>query len=132
MKPVQTLLRVFDRVNASSAEAARPRVRRAPECEMLEERQLLNAEWSPLQEFPGWDGAAAKGLDAASSLSSTQLKGLQPSGRQSGRPSSNLTANLTAAGVSSSQNNTITTDLQNLKNALDHDRPDAEGQDRRR
>jgi len=69
MKPVQTLLRAFDRISASGAEATRPKVRRAPACEMLEGRQLLNAAWSPLQEFPGWDGAAAKGLDAASSLS---------------------------------------------------------------
>ena len=33
-------------------------------------------------------------------------------------PTANLTASLTAAGVSSSEINTITTDLQNLKNAL--------------
>jgi len=227
MKPVQTLLKVFDRINTSGAEAARPKVRRVPVCEMLEGRQLLNAAWTPPQGFAGWDGAAGKGADAAahvytldakgakgahgaghglafpggpggpggpgpslafpgapggvapsgvapsdvagksftapsaqlqadfqtlqtdqkalqaeipasltaavkadqaviqkafSSLSPTQLKALQPSGPPSGTPSSNptanLTATLTAAGVSSSQINTITTDFQNLKNAL--------------
>jgi len=208
MKPVQTLLKVFDRINASGAEAARPKVRRAPACEMLEGRQLLNAAWTPPQGFGGWDGAAGKGTDAAalvhkldakglhgaghnfafpgasngvapsgvapsgvagksfkapsaqlqtdfqtlqtdekalqaeipasltaavkadqaviqkafSSLTPTQLKALQPSGPPTGTPSSNPTANLTTtlttAGVSSSEINTITTDSQNLKNAL--------------
>ncbi len=216
MKPVQTLLKVFDRINASSAEAARPKVRRAPVCEMLEGRQLLNAAWTPPQGFPGWDGAAGKGADPAahvhtldakglqgaghnfkltgapgaaghdfafpgapngvapsglagksfqapsaqlqadfqtlqtdqkalqaeipasltaavqadqavirqafSSLTPTQMKALLPSGPPTGTPSSNpttnMTATLTAAGISSSQINTITTDLQNLKTAL--------------
>jgi hypothetical protein len=66
MKPVQTMWKAFDRINASGAEAARPKVRRAP-------------------------------------------------------------------GISSSQANTIVTDLQNLKNAMtttDSTRPP--GQDRRR
>jgi len=224
MKPVRTLRKAFDRINAFGAEAARPKVRRAPACEMLEGRQLLNAAWTPPQGFAGWDGAAAKGTDAAahvytfdakdakgahragstfkltggpggpghsfafpgvpngvapsgvapsgvagksfkapsaqlqtdfqtlqtdekalqaeipasltaavkadqaiiqkafSSLTPTQLKALQPSGPPSGTPSSNPTANLTTtlttAGVSSSEINTITTDSQNLKNAL--------------
>src|SRR5271157_1643076 len=224
MKPVQTLLKVFDRVNASGAEAARPKVRRAPACEMLEGRQLLNAAWTPPQGFGGWDRAAGEGANAAayvhtldakgakgahgaghafafpggpggpghsfafpgvpngvapsgvapssvagksfkapsaqlqtdfqtlqtdqkalqaelsasltaavkadqaviqqafSSLTPTQMKAMQPSGPPTGTPSSNptanLTATLTAAGVSSSQINTITTDLQNLKTAL--------------
>jgi hypothetical protein len=220
MKPVQTLLKVFDRINASSAEAARPKVRRAPACEMLEGRQLLNAAWTPPQGFPGWDGAAGKGADPAahvhtldatgakgargaghafafpggsggpghsfafpggpggvapsgvagknfqtpsaqlqadfqtlqtdqkalqaeipasltaavkaeqaviqkafSSLTPTQMKALLPSGppptgTPSSNPTTNMTATLTAAGISSSQINTITTDLQNLKTAL--------------
>jgi len=206
MKPVQTLLKVLDRINTSGAEAARPKVRRAPACEMLEGRQLLNAAWTPPQGFGGWDGAAGKGADPAahvhtldatgakgargaghafafpggsggvapsgvagksfkapsaqlqtdfqtlqtdekalqaeipasltaavkadqaviqkafSSLPPTQLKALQPSGPPTGTPSSNPTANLTTtlttAGVSSSEINTITTDSQNLKNAL--------------
>jgi len=208
MKPVQTLLKVFDRINASSAEAARPKVRRAPACEMLEGRQLLNAAWTPPQGFPGWDGAAGKGADPAahvhtldaqgakgahraghafafpgapggvapssvagksfqapsaqlqaafqtlqtdekalqaqipasltaavqadqavirqafSSLTPTQMKALLPSGPSgtpSSNPTANLTATLTAAGISSSQINTITTDLQNLKTALTTD-----------
>jgi len=193
--------KAFDRINASGAEAARPKVRRAPACEMVEGRQLLNAAWTPPQGFAGWDGAAAKGIDPAahvytfdakgakglhraghtfkltsapsgvaghsfkglsaqlqtdfqtlqtdqkalqaeipasltaavkadqavihkafSSLTRTQLKALQPSGPPSGttssNPTANLTATLTAAGVSASQINTITTDLQNVKNAL--------------
>ncbi len=209
MKPVQTLLRAFDRISASGAEATRPKVRRAPACEMLEGRQLLNAAWTSPQGF-GWDGAAGKGADAAahlykldakgahkltgapgganhtfafpgplagvapssvagktfnapsaqlqtdfqtlqtdekalqaqipasltaavkadqaviqkafSSLTPTQLKALHPSGPPSGttssNPAANLTATLTAAGISSSQINTITTDYQNLKNAM--------------
>jgi len=213
MKPVQTLLKVFDRINASGAEAARPKVRRAPACEMLEGRQLLNAAWTPPQGFAGWDGATGKGADRAahvhmfdakgaghdfafpggpggpgqsfafpgapngvapggvagknfnapspqlqadfqtlqtdqkallsqispsltaavkadratiqkafSSLTPTQLKALLPGGPPSGTTSSNPTANmtaiLTAAGVSSSEINTITTDMQNLKTAM--------------
>ena len=219
MKPVQTLRNAFDRINASGAEAARPKVRRAPACEMLEGRQLLNAAWTPPQGFAGWDGAAGKGAAAAahvhrldakgaghdfalpggpvnpgvnpggplslafpgapggvapsgvagksfkapsaqlqtdfqtlqtdrkaflaqipasltaavkadqaviqkafSSLTPTQLKALHPGGAPSGttssNPTTNLTATLTAAGISSSQINTITTDYQNLKNAM--------------
>ena len=202
MKPVQTLLRAFDRISASGAEAARPKVRRAPACEMLEGRQLLNAAWTPPQGFAGWDGAAGKGADAAahvhtldakgahgadhtfafpgvlggvagkaffktfkapsaqlqtdfqtlqtdrkallaqipasltaavkadqaviqkafSSLTPTHLKALHPGGAPSGttssNPTANMTATLTAAGISSSEINTITTDNQNLKNAM--------------
>ena len=65
MKPVQTLRKAFDRISASGAEAARPKVRRAPACEMLEGRQLLNAAWTPPHGFAGWDGAAGKGADPA-------------------------------------------------------------------
>ena len=218
MKPVQTLRKAFDRINASGAEAARPKVRRAPACEMLEGRQLLNAAGTPPQGFAGWDGAAGKGADpaahvhrldakgaghdfafpdgpvnpgvnpggplslafpgapggvapsgvagktfkvtpqlqtdfqtlqtdekalqaeipasvtaavkadqatiqqAVSSLTPTQWKALLPGGPPSGTTSSDPTANMTAvlteAGVSSSQINTITTDMQNLKTAM--------------
>ena len=59
---------------------------------------------------------------AFSSLTPTQLKALHPGGPPSGttssNPTANMTATLTAAGVSSSQINTITTDFQNLKNAM--------------
>ncbi len=211
MKPVQTLRKAIDRISASGAEAARPKVRRAPACEMLEGRQLLNAAWTPPQGFAGWDGAAGKGADASahvytldakrahgagrdfafpgvpggaghafafpgvhgsvigksfqapsaqlqtdfetlqtdqkalmaeipasltaavkadqaviqkalSSLTPTQMQALHPGGPQGGtsssNPTANLTATLTAAGVSSSEISTITTDYQNLKNAL--------------
>ncbi|MGZ3430819.1 MAG: hypothetical protein ACXVA7_03205 [Isosphaeraceae bacterium] len=201
MKPVQTLRKAFDRISASGAEAARPKVRRAPACEMLEGRQLLNAAWTPPHGFAGWDGAAGKGADRAahvymldargahgaghtfafsgapggvapggvagktfkvtaqlqtdfqtlqadqktlmaqipasvtaaveadqaviqkafSSLTPTQLKALHPeppSGTTSSNPTANLTATLTAAGISSSEINTMTTDFQNLKNAM--------------
>src|SRR5208282_5038679 len=80
MKPVQTLLKVFDRVNASGAEAARPKVRRAPACEMLEGRQLLNAAWTPPQGFAGWDGAAGKGADAAAHVYTLDAKGAHGAG----------------------------------------------------
>ena len=201
MKPVQTLRKAFDRISASGAKAARPKVRRAPACEMLEGRQLLNAAWTPPHGFAGWDGAAGKGADRAahvymldargahgaghtfafsgapggvapggvagktfkvtaqlqtdfqtlqadqktlmaqipasvtaavkadqaviqkafSSLTPTQLKALHPeppSGTTSSNPTANLTATLTAAGISSSEINTMTTDFQNLKNAM--------------
>ena len=59
---------------------------------------------------------------AVSSLTPTQWKALLPGGPPSGTTSSNPTANMTAvlteAGVSSSQINTITTDMQNLKTAM--------------
>ena len=59
---------------------------------------------------------------AFSSLTPTQLKALHPGGPPSGttssNPTANMTATLTAAGVSSSQINTITTDMQNLKTAM--------------
>src|SRR5208282_4945632 len=75
MKPVQTLLKVFDRVNASGAEAARPKVRRAPACEMLEGRQLLNAAWTPPQGFGGWDRAAGEGANPAAHVHTLDAKG---------------------------------------------------------
>src|SRR5271166_3503387 len=75
MKPVQTLRKAFDRISASGAEAARPKVRRAPACEMLEGRQLLNAAWTPPQGFAGWDGAAGKGADAAAHVYTLDAKG---------------------------------------------------------
>ncbi len=75
MKSVQTLRKAFDRINASGAEAARPKVRRAPACEMLEGRQLLNAAWTPPQGFPGWDGAAGKGADPAAHVHTLDAQG---------------------------------------------------------
>ncbi len=77
MKPVQTLLKVFNRINASGAETARPKVRRAPACETLEGRQLLNAAWTPPQGFPGWDGAAGKGADPAAHVHTPDAKGAE-------------------------------------------------------
>ncbi len=75
MRPVQTLWKVFDRINASGAEPARPKARRAPACELLEGRQLLNAAWTPPQGFPGWDGAAGKGADRAAHVHTIDVKG---------------------------------------------------------
>jgi len=90
--------------------------------------QTLQADEKTLQaEIPASLTAAVKADQAVirsafSSLTTTQLKALHSGGSPSGTPSSNptatLTATLTAAGVSSSQINTITTDLQNLTNAL--------------
>src|SRR5271166_2918375 len=75
MKPVQTLLRAFDRISASGAETARPKVRRAPAGEMLEGRQLLNAAWTPPQGFREWDGAAANGAHLAAHVHMLDAKG---------------------------------------------------------
>src|SRR5271166_407840 len=86
MKPVQTLLRAFDRISASGAEAARPKVRRAPACEMLEGRQLLNAAWTPPQGFPGWDGAAGQGPGPAAHVHTLEAKGLHGVGHTFGFP----------------------------------------------
>jgi hypothetical protein len=77
MKTVQRLLRAFDRINASGAEAARLKVRRAPACEMLEGRQLLNAAWTPPQGFGGWDGAGGRGGDPAALVHRLDAKGLK-------------------------------------------------------
>ncbi len=75
MKPVQSLLKVLDRINASGAEAARPKVRRAPACETLEERQLLNAAWGPPNGFPRWNGAAGTGTSPAAYVRPFDMKG---------------------------------------------------------
>ena len=83
MKPVQTLRKAFDRISASGAEAARPKVRRAPACEMLEGRQLLNAAWTPPQGFAGWDGAAGKGADASAHVYTWNAKGAHGAGSTS-------------------------------------------------
>ncbi len=61
MKTVQKLCKTLERTSAANAEAARPKMRRAPLCESLEGRQLLNAAWTPPQGFPMWDGAPGKG-----------------------------------------------------------------------
>jgi len=68
-------LKVFDRVNASGAEAARPKVRRAPACEMLEGRQLLNAAWTPPEGLGGWDRAAGAGANPAALVHTLDAKG---------------------------------------------------------
>ncbi len=224
MKSMQTLLKAFDGSKVSGMDTARPKVRRAPVCELLEGRQLLNAAWTPPQGFAGWDATAAKGTNAAahvhtldaknalgsghafaflgapggpghdmrflggpkgapptstsptstppkapsaqlqkdfrtlqidektlrseiptsltsavkadqatiqkalSSLTQAQIQALRPSAPPSGTtstsstssapdPTSNLTTALTEAGVPSSEINTITTDMQNLKTA---------------
>ncbi len=83
MKPVQTLRKAFDRISASGEEAARPKVRRAPACEILEGRQLLNAAWTPPQGFAGWDGAAGKGADASVHVSTLDAKGAHGAGSTS-------------------------------------------------
>src|SRR5271157_2358539 len=80
MKPVQTMWKAFDRINASGAEATRPKVRRAPACEVLEGRQLLNAAWTPPQGFAGWDGAAAKGTGAAAHVHTFDAGGAHRAG----------------------------------------------------
>jgi hypothetical protein len=77
MKSVQTLLKVLDRINASGAEAARPKVQRAPACEILEGRQLLNAAWTPPQGFPGWDSAAGKGAHPSAHVRMMDLRGVK-------------------------------------------------------
>ena len=74
MKSMQTLLKAFDRANASSMDTARPEVRRAPMCESLEGRQLLNAAWTPPQGFAGWDAAAAKGTDTSAHVHTFDAK----------------------------------------------------------
>ena len=57
-----------------------------------------------------------------SALSSGPASGVAPrpppGGSANSDPTANLAADLTAAGVSSTQANTIVTDFQNLKNAL--------------
>ncbi len=75
MRSLKTKWKAFDRINASGSEAARPKVRRAPACEMLEGRQLLNAAWTPPQGFAGWDGAAARGAGAAAHVRTLDAKG---------------------------------------------------------
>jgi hypothetical protein len=57
MNALQRLVSVFDRIGESGPEPARVILRRAPVCELLEGRQLLNAAWTPPHGFPGWDGA---------------------------------------------------------------------------
>jgi hypothetical protein len=61
MKTLRTMLVSFDRAHASRSKMVRARVRRAPACESLEGRQLLNAAWGPPPGLGGWDGAAGPG-----------------------------------------------------------------------
>jgi len=101
---------------------------KAPSAQLQTDFQTLQTDQKALQaEIPASLTAAVKADQAViqkafSSLTPTQMKALLPSGPPSGTPSSDPTANqtatLTAAGVSSSEINTITTDYQNLKNAL--------------
>ena len=89
---------------------------------------LQTDEKSLIAQIPASVTAAVKTDQATiqkafSSLTPTQLQALRPSGAPSGttsssNPTANLTATLTAAGVSSSEISTITTDRQNLENAL--------------
>ena len=89
--------------------------------------KTLHTDQKTLQaEIPASLTAAVKAdLDiihqAFAKLTPTQMQALHSSGTQGGTISSestsSLTAALTAAGVSSSEINTITTDVQNLKNA---------------
>ncbi|MGZ5949792.1 MAG: hypothetical protein ACXWO1_06605 [Isosphaeraceae bacterium] len=89
--------------------------------------QTLQADQKTLMaQIPASVTAAVKADQAViqkafSSLTPTQLKALHPeppSGTTSINPTANLTATLTAAGISSSEINTMTTDFQNLKNAM--------------
>ena len=89
--------------------------------------QTLQADQKTLMaQIPASVTAAVKADQAViqkafSSLTPTQLKALHPeppSGTTSSNPTANLTATLTAAGISSSEINTMTTDFQNLKNAM--------------
>jgi hypothetical protein len=86
MNSVQTLLKAFDHINSSGAEAARPKVQRAPAYEMLEGRQLMNAAWTPPQGFGGWDGAAGKGAKPAAHVHTLDAKGLHGAGHNFGFP----------------------------------------------
>jgi hypothetical protein len=56
---LQTLRMALGRDHASGSETARPSLRRAPACEALEGRQLLNTAWGPPKGFAGWDGPLA-------------------------------------------------------------------------
>jgi len=80
MNAVQTLLKAFDRIHASASEPARTKVRRAPACETLEGRQLLNAAWTPPRGFPGWDGAAGTGTGPAAHVRPFNMKGADRGG----------------------------------------------------
>lgn len=76
MNALERLVSIFDRIHASSSEPARVQVRRAPVCESLEGRQLLNAAWTPPQGFPGWDGGApGTGSGPAAHVHPFNLKG---------------------------------------------------------
>ncbi len=101
---------------------------KAPSAQLQKDFKTLQSDTQALQaEIPTSLTAAVKAdgeviRKALSSLTPAQMKALlpsaPPSSTTSGDPTANLTASLTAAGVSSSEINTITTDLQNLKNAL--------------
>jgi hypothetical protein len=95
--------------------------------------ETLHDDQKALQaEIPASLTAAVKADQAVirqafSSLTPSQMKALLPSGPPTGTPSSNptanLTATLTAAGIPSTQINTITTDRQNLETALTNTDP---------
>jgi len=101
---------------------------KAPSAQLQTDFQTLQTDEKALRaEIPASLTAAVKADQAIiqkafSSLTPTQMQASRPSGRPAGTsssdPTANLTATLTAAGVSSSEITTITTDYQNLKNAL--------------
>ena len=102
---------------------------KAPSAQLQAAFQTLQTDEKALiAQIPASVTAAVKTDQATiqkafSSLTPTQLQALRPSGAPSGttsssNPTANLTATLTAAGVSSSEISTITTDRQNLENAL--------------
>ncbi len=101
---------------------------KAPSAQLQEAFQTLQTDEKALQTQIPANLIAAVKIDQAtiqkafSSLTPTQLEALHsggaPSGTTGSNPTANLTATLTAAGVSSSEINTITTDRQNLENAM--------------
>jgi hypothetical protein len=101
---------------------------KAPSAQLQKDFQALQTDMQTLQsEIPTSLTAAVKAdgeviRKAFSSLTPTQMKALLPSAPPSSTstedPTARLTATLTTAGVSSSEINTITTDQQNLQNAL--------------
>jgi hypothetical protein len=101
---------------------------KAPSAQLQTDFQTLQTDEKALQATIPASLTAAVQADQAgiqkafSSLTPTQMQALRPSAPPTGTPSSNptanLTATLTAAGVSSSEITTITTDYQNLENAL--------------
>jgi hypothetical protein len=75
MNVMKRLSSLFVRTLASASGPVRPTVRRAPACESLEGRQLLNASWAPTQGLASYRGTGGSDPLSYAHVRAFDLKG---------------------------------------------------------